>query len=46
LPLEHDPRVDELTAMLGAEAQSARQSAQEILAYVDRVKKQTAPSAG
>jgi DNA repair protein RecN (Recombination protein N) len=46
LPLEHDPRVEELTAMLGAEAESARQSAQEILAYVDRVKKQAAPSAG
>jgi len=47
LPLEHETRIDELTAMLGAEAQSARQSAQEILVYVDRVKKKlAAPSTG
>lgn len=46
LPLEHDTRIEELTAMLGAEAESARQSAQEILAYVAKVKKQAALSAG
>jgi DNA repair protein RecN (Recombination protein N) len=46
LPLEHDARVEELTAMLGAEAESARQSAQEILTYVAKVKKQAALSAG
>ena len=37
-PLSGESRVDELTAMLGAEAESARQSAQEILQYVRRVK--------
>ena len=44
--LERDKRVDELTAMLGAEAESARQSAQEILNYVEQIKRQAAPSAG
>jgi DNA repair protein RecN (Recombination protein N) len=34
-------RVEELTAMLGAEAESARQNAQELLAYVDQIKKQS-----
>jgi DNA repair protein RecN (Recombination protein N) len=42
--LKGDARVDELTAMLGAEAGSARQSAQELLQYVDQVKRQAAPS--
>jgi DNA repair protein RecN (Recombination protein N) len=41
-----EERVDELTIMLGAEAESARQSAQEILEYVAQVKGQAAPSAG
>ncbi len=41
-----EERLDELTIMLGAEAESARQSAQEILEYVAQVKGQAAPSAG
>jgi len=36
--LEGDGRVEELTAMIGAEAGSARANAQEILAYVEQVK--------
>lgn len=40
IPLNGSGRVDELTAMLGAEAESARQNAQELLAYVEQVKKQ------
>ncbi len=44
--LLRDKQVEELTAMLGAEAESARQSAEEILAYVDQIKKHAAPSAG
>ncbi len=43
--LAWDKRIEELTAMLGPEAESSRQSAQEILAYVDQIKKQAAPSA-
>lgn len=39
-PLNGSGRVDELTAMLGAEAESARQNAQELLAYVEQIKKQ------
>lgn len=41
IPLNNSGRVDELTAMLGAEAESARQSAQELLTYVEQVKKQS-----
>lgn len=44
--LAREQRIDELTAMLGAEAESARQSAEELLNYVDNVKKQAAVSAG
>jgi DNA repair protein RecN (Recombination protein N) len=44
--LARDKQIDELTAMLGAEAESARQSAQEILTYVDGVKKRAAASVG
>lgn len=40
-PLDGSGRIDELTAMLGAEAESARQNAQELLAYVDQVKNQS-----
>ena len=43
--LEGEARIEELSAMLGAEAESARQSAQEILHYVERIKQAT-PSAG
>ena len=43
--LARDKRIEELTAMLGPEAESSRQSAREILAYVDQIKKQAAPSA-
>jgi DNA repair protein RecN (Recombination protein N) len=35
-----DAQVEELTQMLGAEAESARQSAQEILKYVQQIKQQ------
>jgi DNA repair protein RecN (Recombination protein N) len=41
IPLNGSGRVDELTAMLGAEAESARQNAQELLTYVEQVKKQS-----
>jgi DNA repair protein RecN (Recombination protein N) len=37
-PLDEESRVDELTVMLGAEAESARQNAQELLRYVEGVK--------
>jgi DNA repair protein RecN (Recombination protein N) len=37
-PLDEESRIDELTSMLGAEAESARQSAQELLRYVAGVK--------
>lgn len=40
-PLDGTGRVDELTAMLGAEAESARQNAQELLAYVEHIKQET-----
>jgi DNA repair protein RecN (Recombination protein N) len=43
--LDAEGQIEELTAMLGAEAESARQSAQELLQYVQQVK-QAAPSAG
>lgn len=43
-PVESDDRIDELAAMLGAEAKSARKSAQEILDYVSQVKQQVTPS--
>lgn len=46
IPLKHEMRIEELTAMLGAEAESARQSAEELLRYVEEVKRQEAPSAG
>lgn len=36
--LLHEQRVEELSAMLGAEAESSRQTAGELLDYVDRVK--------
>jgi len=39
--LQGEKRIDELTEMLGAEAESARQSAQDILKYVDQVKART-----
>jgi len=38
--LKGEARVDELTAMLGAEAESARQNAVELLQYVEHVKAQ------
>ncbi len=38
--LKDEKRIDELTEMLGAEAESARSSAREILEYVARVKDQ------
>jgi DNA repair protein RecN (Recombination protein N) len=37
-------RVEELTEMLGPEAESARQSAQEIMEYVGRAKKGESPA--
>jgi DNA repair protein RecN (Recombination protein N) len=37
-PLDDESRVDELTSMLGAEAESARQNAEELLRYVAGVK--------
>jgi len=43
--LDNEGQIEELTAMLGAEAGSARQSAQEILQYVQQVK-QAATAAG
>lgn len=43
--LMREKQIDELTAMLGAEAESARRSAQELLSYVDNIKKQAAPPA-
>lgn len=43
--MEGDARVEELSAMIGKEAGSSRQSAQEILDYVQQVKAQAAPSA-
>jgi len=39
IPLEGMERIEELTVMLGPEAESARQSAQELLAYVEGIKK-------
>jgi DNA repair protein RecN (Recombination protein N) len=45
--LAHDKRIGELAEMLGAEAGSARQSAAEILSYVESIKKEgVAASAG
>ncbi|HOA22406.1 MAG: DNA repair protein RecN [Aggregatilineales bacterium] len=44
--LEREKQIEELTAMLGAEAESARQSAEELLNYVESIKKQAALSAG
>ncbi|MBN1311648.1 MAG: DNA repair protein RecN [Anaerolineae bacterium] len=38
-PLGGVERIEELTAMLGPEAESARQSAQELLVYVEGIKK-------
>ncbi len=38
--LDYESRVEELTAMLGAEAESSRQGAQDILRYVEQVKGQ------
>ncbi len=38
MPLEGAGRVEELTQMLGPEAESSRQSAQEILNYVQQIK--------
>lgn len=38
LTLTHADRVDELSAMLGAEAESSRQTAAELLSYVEKVK--------
>ena len=43
--LEREKQIEELTAMLGAEARSARQSAEELLNYVESIK-QAALSAG
>jgi DNA repair protein RecN (Recombination protein N) len=40
--MDGDARLEELTAMLGAEAESARQSAREILDYVEEIKRQAA----
>jgi DNA repair protein RecN (Recombination protein N) len=45
-PLRYETRVDELTAMLGAEAGSARQNAEEILRYVEQIKRQETPLSG
>ncbi len=42
--LKYEKRIEELTFMLGPEAESARQSAQEILEYVAQVKQQAPPS--
>jgi DNA repair protein RecN (Recombination protein N) len=39
IPLGGVERIEELTVMLGPEAESARQSAQELLAYVEGIKK-------
>ncbi|MCC6905803.1 MAG: DNA repair protein RecN [Anaerolineae bacterium] len=44
-PLDEQPRIQELSAMLGPEAASSRQSAQEILRLVQQIKA-SAPSAG
>lgn len=41
-PLEHELQITELSAMLGAETESSKQSAQEILDYVSEVKQQYA----
>jgi DNA repair protein RecN (Recombination protein N) len=38
--LDYESRVEELTAMLGPEAESSRQSAQDILRYVEQIKAQ------
>jgi DNA repair protein RecN (Recombination protein N) len=43
-PLKGEGLIDELTEMLGPEAESARQSAQEIVAYVRQVKKGKSPA--
>jgi DNA repair protein RecN (Recombination protein N) len=44
--LEKDHRVSELSEMLGAEADSARRNAEEILDYVTRIKEGVLSSAG
>lgn len=44
--MDGDARLEELTAMLGAEAESARQSAREILDYVEEIKRQAAAATG
>ncbi len=41
-PLTDEDRVEEITAMLGAESLSARQSARDLLHYVDTVKRAAA----
>ncbi len=41
--LDEEGRVEELTAMLGAEAESARENARDLLRYVEQIK-QAAPS--
>lgn len=43
LPVVAEKRLDELTAMIGAEAESARQNALEMLQYVEQIKRQAAP---
>ncbi|NDJ33233.1 MAG: DNA repair protein RecN [Chloroflexi bacterium] len=43
-PLEPDLRVDELAQMLGAETGSSRQNAQDILAYVQQIKRAASPA--
>jgi DNA repair protein RecN (Recombination protein N) len=42
--LKGEGRIDELAEMLGPEAESARQSAQEIIAYVGDTKKGKSPA--
>ncbi len=43
-PLDHDDQVLELSAMLGAETESSKQSAQEILNYVANIKQKYVPA--
>lgn len=43
MQLDTDGQVVEITAMLGSEAESARQNAEEILRYVQQIKKDLAP---
>ncbi len=44
--LDHEARVEELTAMFGTEAHSARQNARDLLSYIEQIKQQQASAAG